>query len=198
MDASKAISGDIGKENVNLSMSWGANFGDYSITDGNGKTRKVDFQDIMVSVSEFRAVSVEGEVAPLTARIKARNNYLDKLGEALAAVTKKQADFKSDDEGSKTMSGYFSVNVSDTIRKAGCAQYLKTNNGAGTEADATKAGIEGILQQLKSTIDGLNNRAQADMTRLQGLVDRRDESYTTASNLMSAVSDTRSNTIRNM
>jgi hypothetical protein len=47
-------------------------------------------------------------------------------------------------------------------------------------------------------IDGRNNKAQTDMTRLQSLVDRRDESYSTASNLMTAVSDTRSNLIRNL
>ena len=47
-------------------------------------------------------------------------------------------------------------------------------------------------------IDSRNNEAQTDKTRLQSLVDRRDESYSTATNLMSAVSDTRSNLIRNL
>jgi hypothetical protein len=36
------------------------------------------------------------------------------------------------------------------------------------------------------------------MSRLQSLVDRRDESYSTATNLMTHVSDTRSNLIRNL
>jgi hypothetical protein len=36
------------------------------------------------------------------------------------------------------------------------------------------------------------------MSRLQSLVDRRDESYSTATNLMTAVSDTRANLIRNL
>ena len=55
-----------------------------------------------------------------------------------------------------------------------------------------------MIQSLKSMIDGRNNQAQTDMSRLQSLVDRRDESFTTASNLMSAISDTRSNLIRNL
>ena len=42
------------------------------------------------------------------------------------------------------------------------------------------------------------NEAQTDMTRPQSLVDRRDESYSTATNLMTSISDTRSNVIRNM
>ena len=51
---------------------------------------------------------------------------------------------------------------------------------------------------VKSEIDGLNNKSQTDMSRLQSLVDRRDESYSTATNLMTNVSDTRSNLIRNL
>ena len=62
----------------------------------------------------------------------------------------------------------------------------------------TKSSVEGMIQSLKSMIDSRNNKAQTDMTRLQSLVDRRDESYSTASNLMTAVSDTRSNLIRNL
>ena len=36
------------------------------------------------------------------------------------------------------------------------------------------------------------------MTRLQSLVDKRDESYSTATSLMQEVGDTRANTIKNM
>ncbi len=61
-----------------------------------------------------------------------------------------------------------------------------------------KQTCEAALSRVKSEIDGLNNEAQADMTRLQSLVDRRDESYSTATNLMTSISDTRANVIRNM
>ena len=47
-------------------------------------------------------------------------------------------------------------------------------------------------------IDALNNEGQKDMTRLQSIVDRRDEAFSTASDLMSKIGDTRSNAIRNM
>ena len=55
-----------------------------------------------------------------------------------------------------------------------------------------------MVSMLKSMIDGRNNESQLDMNRLQSLVDRRDESFSTATNLMSAISDTRSNLIRNL
>ena len=55
-----------------------------------------------------------------------------------------------------------------------------------------------MIQNVKSKIDSLNNASQTDMSRLQSLVDRRDESYSTATNLMTSISDTRSNLIRNL
>ncbi len=184
------MAGTIGSNGVTLSENWGnIQFYDYTF---NGN--RMDFQDLMVAVSEKRAVTVEGEVTPMTTRIRTRNTYLDQLGSALAEATKKEAEFESSAAGTTTMSGMFSNATLATIRKAGGEQYLTGTNHNTT----TKAGIAGIIQVLKSTIDGLNNEAQTDMSRLQSLVDRRDESYSTATNLMTAVSDTRSNLIRNL
>jgi len=191
-NASQVISGNIGKESVALSQNWGASFHDYSLTDGNGNVKKVDFQDIMVSVSQYRAISVEDEVTPLTRRIKDRNAYLDKLGASLAEMTKIQSSFSSEAKGSDTSGDVLSDSTYAVLAKMGITKYVNGNR------KVTKANTEAIIQEIKSKIDGLNNRAQADMTRLQGLVDRRDESYSTASSLMTAVSDTRSTTIRNM
>ena len=65
--------------------------------------------------------------------------------------------------------------------KKAIAEMQKTNN---------------TLQQ--NLAQSLNNASQTDMSRLQSLVDRRDESYSTATNLMTSISDTRSNLIRNL
>ncbi len=191
--------GIIGKNSVDLSESWGnIKFYDYTFVVGT-KRVMMDFQDLMVAVSEKRAVAVEGEVNPMSVRMRARNTYLDQLGAALAEATKVQAAFDSQAEGGTEMAGWLTKETVATIRRAGAGSYLNRDNpNVAGEADATKAGIEGIIQKLKSTIDGLNNEAQTDMTRLQGLIDRRDESYSTATNLMTAISDTRSNLIRNL
>lgn len=183
---------------VALSQSWGVSFSDYKI---GGKA--VDFQDLMVTISEHRAVAVEGEVTPLTVRIKTRNAELDKLGSLLAIFTKAQANFASDASGGSTtgVSGITSDQWA-LLREA----YIKRG---GDDPGATwrpswandnwrKDSIEGVIQALKTMIDTRNNQAQTDMNRLQSLVDRRDESFSTATTLMSAISDTRSNLIRNL
>ena len=168
---------------VTLSASWGVSFSDYSM-DGV----PVDFQDMMIAVSEKRATTVENEVPPLTTRIKDRNTALDKLGEALSDFTKIQANFKNDDQGSATAGSVSSATVS-TVKR-----YLRQT----MTNPPTKANVEYYIQLLKSKMDGLNNQAQSDMTRLQSLVDRRDEAFSTATDLMTSISDTRGNLIRNL
>ena len=183
---------------VTLSQEWGVSFSDYKV---NGKP--VDFQDLMIEIGANRAVTVEGEVVPLTTRIKHRNAELDKLGSLLAIFTKTQADFPSDAKGSdkKPVSGITSDQwnlLREAYVKRGGTDPGSTWNSSWANSEWTKSSVEGMIQALKSMIDGRNNKAQTDMTRLQQLVDRRDESFSTASNLMTAISDTRGNLIRNL
>ena len=167
----------------NLTALWGVNVYEYKIDKA-----QVDFQDLMVAVSEKRAVAVEGEVQPLTTRIRARNAWLDELGEALSDLTRLQAAFKSDDAGD-TQRETMNDKTYETIYKL---------QGSYPTKKEYKMWVEYYIQLVKTEIDGQNNQSQTDMSRLQSLVDRRDESYSTATNLMTEISDTRSNLIRNL
>ncbi len=181
-----------------ISSRWGITANEYTV-DG----ARVDLQDLMVLVSKKRAAAVEGEVAPQATRIRNRNAELEELGEALAELTKIQAMFEGDDKGDKHMpeDEWMSKKTGDLLVKLG---YSSGDYDSGFHYEsgsgycATKAMIEGMAQTVKSEIDGRNNEAQLDMSRLQQLVDRRDESYSTATNLMTAISDTRANLIRNL
>ena len=175
----------IAPENVRLSQSWGVQFGDFYI-DG----KHTDFQDLMVAIAQNRATSVEGEVKPLSTRITNRNNTLEDLGNVLADLTKLQAQFDNDSKGDTRKGSLQSSSYTILQDVFGSLNFSLLN--------MTKAEVEEWLQKVKSKIDALNNESQTDMSRLQSLVDRRDESYSTATNLMSAVSDTRSNLIRNL
>ena len=175
----------------NIESRWGVKAGDYNIT-LNSRTEMMDFQDLMVKFSKNRAVAVEGEVEPLTVRIQQRNARLDSLGRILAALTELQARYPSDDENDDT---YDLNGLTDGELNI---LWDLINDGGPKDVKFYRYECEEALQLVKSEIDGLNNEAQTDMTRLQSLVDRRDESYSTATNLMTSISDTRSNVIRNM
>lgn len=199
----------------NIEARWGVQAGDYNVTI-NSKTNTMDFQDLLVRFSKNRAVAVEGEVEPLTVRINHRNKRLDELGEVLSELTKIQTEFESDDKGDRDMHSWMSNKTGAVLESLGYtpsyyakksdrpedneerADFYKVGWNGDNSYSANKKTIEGMLSRVKSEIDGLNNEAQTDMTRLQSLVDRRDESYSTATNLMTSVSDTRSNVIRNM
>ncbi len=176
---------NVGSERL---CSWGITANDYKM-DGI----QVDFQDLLVKVTKLRAMKVEGEIQPLSTRIRARNTMLDQLGVVLAKLSSAQAAFTSENDGDATTRVNFTETETKGLAAAGDSSY-----SANWNYDIKKKEVERLVQLVKSKIDSCNNQSQTDMTRLQSLVDRRDESYSTASNLMSAVSDTRSNLIRNL
>lgn len=176
----------ITNEKVDLSQKWGVEFYDYKFDN-----TLMDFQDLMVAVAEKRAVAVEGEVGPMATRIQNRNALLEDLGSALADLTAAEATLASDAKGTDTCDYSFDTGTWTTCTRVGIELPKDTSK-------VQKQELEYLIQMVKSKIDALNNAAQTDMSRLQSLVDRRDESYTTASTLMSAVSDTRANLIGNL
>ena len=143
-----------------------------------------------VGMREVMEVPVEGEVAPLSTKIQARNKVLEDLGNVLADLTKLQAQFSSDAKGSDRAGSLQQSSKDILIAVFGSLDWSRL--------DMTKYEVEEWLQKVKSKIDALNNEAQKDMTRLESLVNRRDEAFSTASDLMSKIGDTRSNAIRNM
>ena len=192
----------IAPQAVTLSQNWGLTACDYEYRDYNRvakkfETVKVDFQDLMVRVGSRKAAVVEGEIAPMATRMRSRNSYLSQLGTVLAKLTKVQATFSGDDSGSKTANIDLTADEYTLLLNISAASGMIHKNNDGTYY-ATKAEYEGLVQAVKGEMDKENNLAQTDMTRLQSLVDSRDDSYSTATNIMSAISDTRSNLIGNL
>ena len=187
----------IGVTNDNLQM-WGIVANDY-IYDG----KRVDFQDLMIRISEKRATTVEGEIQPLSKRMRQRNANLDKLGQATAEMGEflGKVSKETGDEPLKANVSYkgyqglliAGINVSEAKSKTD----LK-DEGSKAEWTIMHSTVDKWNQQLKTKMDALNNASQQNMTRLQSLVDRRDESYSTATSLMQSIADTRASLIRNL
>ena len=195
---------DITAERVeSIFQQWGLSANDYWYADinkvtGLSTTVKADFQDLMIKVGSRRAAVVEGEITPMTIRMRNRNAYLSKLGEVLAVLTKAQAGFTGDDSGSKETTLSLTEDQYNMLRALKPVEQGNMVWKSGSTYKTTKANLEGLVQAVKAEMDKENNASQTDMTRLQSLVDRRDDSYSTATNIMSAISDTRSNLIQNL
>jgi cell division protein FtsL len=182
----------ISKVDVGLSMDWGVKGIDYVYTSSYTKDRPrpCDLQDLLIDVSLHRAKRVEGEIEPLSTRIQNRNETLDDLGDALADLTKLQSMFDSEAEGGDREGTLSGTSYDTLVQVFGSVDF--------DNLTMTKYEVEEWLQKVKSKIDSLNNQSEKDMSRLESLVDRRDEAFSTASDLMSEISDTRGNTIGNM
>lgn len=176
---------------------WNVDVKDYEIdvvVDGAVTRQRIDFQDLLIRISEQRAATVEEQIEPMSTRMSTRNRKLDNLGAALSIVADIQAKFTDASEtGNKTSTAKLTAEA-----KAGLALVGYAGGTVGSQLTLNKSEAEYYQQLLKTELDSLNNASSKDMTRLQSLVDKRDESYSTATSLMQAVADTRANTIKNM
>ena len=177
---------------------WGVDVKDYEMdvvkADGSTEKKRIDFQDLLINISEQRAATVEKQIEPMSVRMSTRNRKLDNLGAALSIIADIQAKFTDANEtGNKTSTATLTAEA-----KAGLALVGYTGGTVGETLTLNKSEAEYYQQMLKTELDSLNNASSKDMTRLQSLVDKRDESYSTATSLMQAVADTRANTIKNM
>ena len=147
----------------------------------------VDYESLAVLISKQRAAAVEKEIPPMSTKMRRRNAELSELGEVLAECNKAQANVDGGSEGSSTTS--FSSTMWARLVKYFPDQF------SGSANIIRKDTLQKATQLVKSRIDSLNNAATTDMARLQGLVDKRDDAFDTATNIMSKISGTRSTTL---
>ena len=188
--------GRISVEEDRFMSNWGVKVYDYSYM-----KMHVDLQDLLVAITQNRAVSIEDEVMPLQEIISRRNKRLSESGAVLQKLTELQALFT----GEKT-SGE-SVGINDVLNPPEftakefweiMADIGYPNDSYPSQVSLSKSEVEGAVARCKNVIDEMNNDSQRDMTRLQAVVDRRDESFSAATQLMTSVSDTRSALIKNL
>lgn len=169
----------------------------------NYKKEHLDLQNLLVAIAENRAAKIELEVQPLQEIITRRNERLDHYGAVLQKLTELQAKYTGEETSGET------VDIQPVLQNPGFtaddfwAIMKDLGYGSARRSDPfvlelTKYEVEGAVTRCKNVIDEMNNDAQRDMTRLQAVVDRRDESFSAATSLMTSVSDTRSSLIKNL
>lgn len=167
----------------------------------------VDLQDLLVRITTGRAHVIESEIQPQSVRMRTRNTKLEYLGDLLGKFSAIQSKFDPDvKDGKESFSpdlkypaNKYADRTSDQIAMTIIGKYdlsLEGETKNDNKTSFTRSQTEEIIQLIKTKMDKYNNESQSDMTRLQGLVDRRDTAFTTASQLLSGVSDTRTNLIK--
>lgn len=158
----------------------------------DGKNTKVDFQDLMVNVAENQALAIEQEVQPQAIRVKKRTERLKICGDAMAEISVFKFDTKDSANPMSTNTGKISEATAKILTELTGTKWVSSTGGA----QISKASADSANQYLKSESDKLNNQQQLSMSRLESLVQSRDQNFNMASTLMTHVSETRGNTIK--
>ena len=170
---------------------WNRRLGELGISAYDYKRNgvQIDLQDLLTEVAVERADAVESEIRPLSDIMRTRNKKLDTYGELLAKLNKIQSSFSSDDQGDPTKQSTIALTASEQKMLA------EISHGGMPPTFLTKPETEQYVQLTRSAIDGINNRTQNDMTRMQSLVDKRDQSYVKAAELLKDIVDSKSKAI---
>ena len=161
---------------------------------------RVDFQDLLVSVAEQRAFEIEGEIEPLAVRVQSNNRRLEKMGKVLAELSSCSTKYDTEDDPNPSQTIKPSNDFIDVARDL---HFHHGNGGSsswsyGSSYSFYKADCDEATQLVETEEDRLNNQSSLDTSRLQSIVSYRDQTFQTASSLMTDVNDTRSRTIQNM
>ena len=148
---------------------------------------QIHIQDLATKLSVARAQRVRDEMNPLSEMMRARNRQSEKYGFLLAKINKMQANFDPEAQGNTQADEPLTAEDADLLQKIGY--------DAKADEKPSKALVQEYLQAVKAKIDSLNNRSQLDMNRAQSLMETSDGSYETASNLLTALVESRGTTI---
>ena len=190
---------------TSVSDRWSITPVEYEMTvtamDGTVTNERVDFQDLMVGVAEQRAVTLEEQVKPLAKRVEARNKKLQQIGFALSQLSNVSAQFNSENPNPSVSGVKFDPDTFAIIAEV----YKISNSKLPDDLNKDKFGgtvwkssVDEATQKLKSWSERLNNESQLNTSRLQRLVDNRDQSYNTGTTMMNHISDTRGFVIKSM
>jgi hypothetical protein len=180
----------------------------------------MDLETAMMVVQSNRANLLESQLKDQIGAVQARNDQINRLNQALAALNKAAAGFSSDAKaGDKLRDTPFKNNdfamekeINSAFATAGVRPF--TSNGdqwsaqgrlqqggvyqGGVGGDTTKGQVDAAANQLRSMIDSQSNNQQMDMLRTQGLSNRYNETVDTITNFMKKMSDNRAGIVRNI
>jgi len=169
---------------------YGQQMVEYTVDGAEGK----DFAFAIAIASLAESSSIEVEADAYAAVLRTRQRKLTELGSALAILNSAIATMKtgSGQRPSDTSSADAALNTAhDIFERYGLS--LPVSNNKVTRGDAEKGRANG-----EYAMDVENNDMQQDMITLQGLISKRDNSFSTAAKVLKKVDSTGKSIIRSI
>lgn len=186
----------------------------------NVNIQNMDIETALMMVQSERAKLLDTQLANQISEVKARNDQISKLNNALSELNKAAAMCNADgkksidnDKSFKKDSYAFERQVNTALINAGISDpgLSKNDSGGGgltnidgmrlkggLRGDVKKPAIDALINTVKGQIDQLNNTSQMDMLRLQSMTNKRNEAFDIMTNFIKKMQDSRSSIIGNM
>jgi prefoldin subunit 5 len=165
----------------------------------------MDLETALMMVQGERVKLLDAQLQNQINEVQKRNTEIAKLNDAMNSLNALAAMFKSGKDGATKMKDGSEGDrdgVGATMRKAMGEAGMDLNTDKykldGNIGDVTKGSIETAIQAIKNKVDALSNTQQMDMTRLQGMTNKRNEAFDVMTNFIKKMQDSRSSIIGNM
>jgi hypothetical protein len=157
----------------------------------------MDVSQLVLTLQAERATVYEKQLTGQMADVAKRNEWTRMANAALSALRAQKPANKDD----KADMGTF-INLNGD--KQSVLSFMKDNGipiGGGDKGASSKSytqdEIQSSIDNLKSSIDTSNSNSQMDQIRLQGLMEKRNQTYELLTNLMAKFDKTLSSVIGN-
>jgi hypothetical protein len=155
----------------------------------------MNIPELMMAIQIERGNIMDAQIRDQMADMQKRNERLRDANAALAAMRANRPTNDKDvkDYGSFTNSKGEKQSVMDFMDSNGIAIEHTGNDQKGMQTEFDQA-----IANLKSAIDTVNSQSQMDMVRLQGLMDKRNQTFDVISNTLSKTGKNLDSIIGNM
>ena len=184
-----AETGKIDTGTVTFTDSQGTSVNAYEWAKDNGIATGVDYGGI--AEAQSARTTLDGALATATnAQVSTYPNFTDRDGNTI----------NLDDWGQRKGYEAWDVNSGDNVGFRWEMERLgqRIDGDITNMRSLTQNQVDNAIANLKSSIDTVNNQSQMDMVRLQGLMDKRNQSFDMMTNTISKSSKSLDSIIGNM
>jgi hypothetical protein len=150
-----------------------------------------DLETVMLSLSYERANTLDGVVQAQVQDMKDRNASIQKIQKALQEIRSRKP---SEDKKGKKFDPPLSTETLNTLKEYGLEDNL-TDDDTKLNSDGAYASL---TENLKTEIDKQSSNSQLDMIKLQGLINKRNQTVELMTNLLQKFSQLQEKIVGNI
>ncbi|MEO1524988.1 MAG: hypothetical protein AAFX06_06105 [Planctomycetota bacterium] len=176
-----------------------------------GHQNGVDLETLFMSLGAERANTLDGVIQGHAADMKKRNDEINELNSALQTLRAHQNNVEGNAGGSTTSTLYANASevkaAYETLQKHGVQRpsSLSIHNVNDStfaiqapNGQAYKDGMSAYIENVKTAIDSKSSSSQLDMIKMQGLINKRNQTVEMLTNLVQKFAKTKDSIIGNM